>query len=166
MRTAIGLGSNVGDRLGQLRSAVAAIGERLGPIIDVSSLYESAPVGGPAQESFLNAVVVVDTTLEPAGILSELYRIEREHQRTRDVHWGPRTLDLDIIAIASGSFSGADLLIPHVRAHQRRFVLDPLREVWPDVILADGRPAESSRELSPNQEITRRSGEWLTQEGW
>src|SRR5690606_3684707 len=95
-RATVALGSNLGDRLSQLRSGVERLGQ-VGRVVAVSALYETEPVGGPEQGPYLNAVVLVETELGPEALLAELHRIEGDFARTRQVHWGPRTLDLDLI---------------------------------------------------------------------
>jgi 2-amino-4-hydroxy-6-hydroxymethyldihydropteridine diphosphokinase len=135
-RAAVALGSNLGDRLGTLRRATEALGE-LGILIGVSSLYETEPVGGPEQAPYLNAVVVVDIDLPPIELLAALHEIENREGRVRDERWGPRTLDLDIVTMLDASSAAVamdtpDLTLPHPRAHERRFVLEPLTEVWPE----------------------------------
>ncbi|MGH8947391.1 MAG: 2-amino-4-hydroxy-6-hydroxymethyldihydropteridine diphosphokinase, partial [Acidimicrobiia bacterium] len=129
-RFAIALGSNEGARLDHMRHAVGELRD-LGTIEAISGLYETEPVGGPAQDPYLNAVAILDTTSEPHELLVGLHRIEAGHGRVRDIHWGPRTLDLDIVASDGGSIRAPDLEIPHPRAAERRFVLEPLCEVWP-----------------------------------
>lgn len=133
-RAAIGLGSNLDHRLTHLQEAVAAL-ERLGTVAAVSSLYESEPVGGPRQGAFLNAVVVVETELSARELLVELQTIEASTGRLREVKWGPRTLDLDLLLYGAERHETPELEVPHPRLHQRRFVLEPLVEVWPDAPL-------------------------------
>ena len=104
-RFAIALGSNEGARLDHLRRAVAEL-EDLGSVEAVSGVYETDPVGGPAQDPFLNAVAVLDTVSEPQDLLVSLHQIEAAHDRAREVRWGPRTLDLDIVS--SDGRTGSD----------------------------------------------------------
>jgi 2-amino-4-hydroxy-6-hydroxymethyldihydropteridine diphosphokinase len=161
-RATVALGSNLGDRLAQLRAGVAGLG-RLGEVVAVSSLFETEPVGGPPQGRYLNAVVLLETELEPEELLAGLHQIEGDSDRTRDVHWGPRTLDLDLITYNSLRVDLDHLTIPHPRAHERRFVLAPLSEVSPDAVLANGlSPADAAGSVS-NQKITRWRGSWLTE---
>jgi len=100
----------------------------------VSSYYPTAPVGGPPQDEFLNAVAEVRTTLAPYELLHALHRIEDELGRTREVRWGPRTIDLDIILLGGTVMDEPRLIIPHPLMHQREFVLRPLCELAPDVL--------------------------------
>jgi 2-amino-4-hydroxy-6-hydroxymethyldihydropteridine diphosphokinase len=133
-QAAIALGSNLGDRLAHMRAGVAGL-KRLGSVEKISSLYETAPVGGPEQEDYLNAVVILDTGLTPGDLFVGLIRIEVEDGRVRVEPWGPRTLDLDLIVYGTERVEEPDLVVPHPRAHLRRFVLDPLAEIWPDAML-------------------------------
>src|SRR3990172_5611071 len=139
-RYAVALGSNLGDRLGCLRSALAGIA-RLGRITAISGLYEAAPIGGPEQDPFLNAVVLVVTELDAETLLDGLAGIEDSQGRVRSEKWGPRTLDLDIVSSDGAVLNTPRLQVPHVRARERRFVLEPLAEVWPDVGVGHGETA-------------------------
>lgn len=138
----IGIGSNVGDRQEFCREAVRALGES--PGIDVhatSSLYETSPLGGPPQRSFVNAVVRIDTELSPRGLLEACKRIEaRMGREESDIRWGPRVVDLDILLYGEEKVNEPDLEIPHAHIANRRFVLIPLLEVDPDVTDPWGTP--------------------------
>lgn len=134
---AIGLGSNVGDRRAHLARAVRRLGSA-GEVVAVSSLYETAPVGGPAQGPFLNAVMVVDTGLGPRALLDVCLQVELEAGRKRLVRWGPRTLDLDLLLYGAGTVDEPGLHVPHPRLAERRFALAPLVEAWPGAALPDG----------------------------
>jgi 2-amino-4-hydroxy-6-hydroxymethyldihydropteridine diphosphokinase len=158
-RAAVALGSNLGDRLGHLRSAVDGLGQ-LGTVVSVSSLYETEPVGGPDQGRYLNAVAVVDTTLDPSALLAGLLSIEKAAGRVRDERWGPRTLDLDLITYGSEVVSEPGLQVPHPRAAERRFVLEPLAEVAPNVELAPGTSAATALAAQPRGGILRWDGRW------
>ncbi len=129
-RALLGLGSNLGDRLGHLTAAV----EALSGVTAVSDVYETEPVGGPAQQSFLNIVVALDTELGPRQLLGVCQRLETAAERVRDVRWGPRTLDVDILWIDGVRVDEPDLQVPHPRMFERRFVLAPLSEVAPDLL--------------------------------
>jgi dihydroneopterin aldolase/2-amino-4-hydroxy-6-hydroxymethyldihydropteridine diphosphokinase len=125
----IALGSNLGDREGYLRLAV----QNLGRVVAMSDVYETDPVGGPeAQSPYLNMVVEVRTTLDPFALLRRCQRIEAEALRQRTVHWGPRTLDLDIVLYEDAVVESADLVIPHPRFGERRFVMEPLADIAPE----------------------------------
>ena len=145
-RYAIGLGSNEGDRLANLRFGLERM-ESLGSLTGISSLYETEPVGGPEQLPFLNAVVVLESELEPAMLLTELHGIEAEAGRVRRVRWGPRTLDLDIITSNRSVVVSEQLEIPHPRADEREFVLRPLAELWPDADVGGTTASEALSRL-------------------
>ena len=124
-RVFLGLGSNLGDRREHLRTAIASLPD----VVAVSDAYETDPVGGPDQGRFLNLVVELDTDLEPHALLGVCHRIESAAGRVRDVRWGPRTLDVDILWIEGVTVDTPDLQVPHPRMMERRFVLEPLAEV-------------------------------------
>ncbi|MBS1195717.1 MAG: folK, partial [Actinobacteria bacterium] len=113
-RAAIGLGSNLGDRRAHLSRAVRRLQEA-GSLVSVSSLYETAPVGGPAQGPFLNAVAIVDTDLSPRALLDFCLGVEREAGRRRRVRWGPRSLDLDLLLFDRVALDERGLQVPHPR---------------------------------------------------
>jgi dihydroneopterin aldolase/2-amino-4-hydroxy-6-hydroxymethyldihydropteridine diphosphokinase len=121
----------------------------------VSSVYETIPIGGPDQGPFLNAVVVVDTARTPRGLLRELLLIERSLGRVRDTRWGPRTLDLDLILWNDQEVSEPGLTIPHPRMKDRRFVLEPLLEVWPGARMPDGSAITQSAKSVEQQGLER-----------
>ena len=128
-RAFIALGSNLGDRRGHLRSAVAALGD----VVATSRVYETDPVGGPdGQGPYLNMVVEVETPLDPFALLRRCQRIEAQAMRQRAVRWGPRTLDVDIVLYDGVTIDAPELTLPHPRFAQRRFVLAPLSDIAPD----------------------------------
>jgi 2-amino-4-hydroxy-6-hydroxymethyldihydropteridine diphosphokinase len=129
-RVALGLGSNLGERAENLRKALALLG-RAGEIKKVSSLYETAPLGLTDQPSFLNAVALLETVLNPRTVLSEAKAIEEELGRVPGPRWSPRGIDLDIISYDNLFLSEKDLIIPHPEMERRRFVLEPLAEILP-----------------------------------
>jgi 2-amino-4-hydroxy-6-hydroxymethyldihydropteridine diphosphokinase len=133
----VGLGSNVGNRLAMLRLGVSGLA-RAGMVAAVSSLYETAPVGGPEQGPFLNAVALVDTDLDPDAMFDVMIEIERGAGRERLVRWGPRTLDLDLLVFGELTIRSDRLEVPHPRLAERRFVLEPLAELRPDLMLPEG----------------------------
>lgn len=135
-RAAIGLGSNLGDRLGALQGAIDALGRTPGVrVIAVSGVYETDPVGGPEQEDFLNAVAVVDTEDGPGVLLAACQGVEAEWHRTREVRWGPRTLDVDILAFDDVVSDDPVLTLPHPRAAERAFVCVPWLDADPDATI-------------------------------
>jgi 2-amino-4-hydroxy-6-hydroxymethyldihydropteridine diphosphokinase len=134
-RAYLGLGSNLGDRLDHLQRAVDALDAVEGiDVVAVSHVYETAPVGGPQQDDFLNAALAIDTTLDPFALLRAAQAVEQGEQRVRTVRWGPRTLDVDVLRYGDERISTPDLEIPHLRMHERAFVLAPLRDVAPDLV--------------------------------
>jgi 2-amino-4-hydroxy-6-hydroxymethyldihydropteridine diphosphokinase len=159
-RYAIGLGSNLGDRLQHLIEATGELTGRLGDL-EVSPLYETAPVGGPAQDPFLNAVAVVDTDAEPLAVLDVCQAIELQHGRERQVRWGPRTLDLDIIASDGSRMSTDRLTIPHPRVTEREFVLRPLADLWPEAPVGDGLTAREALDTLAEQGVDRLEKDWI-----
>ena len=154
VRAAIGLGSNLGDRAQHIGSAVAAIAE-FGTLVRVSSLYETAPVGGPKQGPYLNAVVVVDTEMPAGDVLSQCLMIEQKAGRERRERWGPRTLDLDLLLYGDEIIDEDGLTVPHPRLTERRFVLEPLLEAWPEAALPDGSALESFSSGVADQKVTK-----------
>jgi 2-amino-4-hydroxy-6-hydroxymethyldihydropteridine diphosphokinase len=136
-QVALGLGANLGDRLEALQAAIDVFARD--PAVDlaaVSSVYETDPVGGPDQPQFLNAVLLIETSLSPVEVLALAHLAESELARVRDVRWGPRTLDVDILNYGQVERDEDVLTLPHPRAAQRGFVLVPLVEVAPDLQLA------------------------------
>lgn len=129
MTGVLALGSNLGDRLAHLRGGLAVIGGRL-PVLAVSPVYETAPVGGPPQADYLNAVVVVDAE-DPDLLLATARAAEAAEGRERGERWGPRTLDVDVIVAGAARVERPDLVLPHPRAHERGFVLAPWHDVQP-----------------------------------
>ena len=129
-RAAIGIGSNEGDAAGHVRSAFARLGE-LGSVVARSSLYRSAPWGVTEQAAFVNAAALVETALPPRALLGALKQIEREAGRVPTYRWGPRVLDLDILAYGDDRVDEPDLTIPHARLSERAFALVPLAEIDP-----------------------------------
>ena len=134
MRTFIALGSNIGDRREYLRTAVRALPD----VVAVSPVYETEPVGGPDfQESYLNCVVELDTDHGPRELLDIARAIEKAAHRERRERWAPRTLDVDLLVVGDIQMNDEDLIIPHPRMRERRFVLAPLRDLAPDLVTAD-----------------------------
>jgi 2-amino-4-hydroxy-6-hydroxymethyldihydropteridine diphosphokinase len=127
------LGSNLGDRLGNLQGAVDALRDTPDVIVvDVSPVYETEPIGGPEDSpKFLNLVVVAESTLEPRTLLERALAIEDAFGRRRGERWAPRTLDVDLIMVGNSKSDQDDLKLPHPLAHERGFVLVPWREIDP-----------------------------------
>jgi 2-amino-4-hydroxy-6-hydroxymethyldihydropteridine diphosphokinase len=131
-RAYLGIGSNLGDRLAYLQVAVDELGSADGvTVVGVSPVYETAPVGGPEQPDYLNAVVAVDTTLTPHELLRVAQAVETEAERVRTVRWGPRTLDVDVLLVGDAHIATPDLVVPHPRLAERAFVVVPLADLDP-----------------------------------
>jgi 2-amino-4-hydroxy-6-hydroxymethyldihydropteridine diphosphokinase len=158
-RYAVALGSNQGDRIDHMRRAVDELRE-LGQIEAISGLYETEHVGGPDQGPYMNAVVLLETDLSPHDLLGSLQDIETAHGRTRAVRWGPRPLDLDIVATDGEPIATPDLQVPHPRAKERLFVLVPLCDVWPEALVADRSTAAQARDQVVDQEVTLVGFDW------
>ena len=158
MRIAVGFGSNVGDGTAHLVSGLERLSRRWRPLA-ASSLYESAPVGPVEQGAFVNAVVVFETDDPPERVLDYLLAVEQERGRIREVRWGPRTLDLDVLLYGREVVDRPGLTVPHPELANRRFVLEPLVEAWPDAALPDGTPVARLLPAVADQEV-RRIGPW------
>lgn len=137
----IGLGANLGDAEATLRAAVAALRHLPGTRLHaLSSLYRSAPVGPGGQDDYLNAVACLETGLAPHALLQALQAIEARHGRVREIRWGPRTLDLDLLLYGNDRIHTSDLIVPHPELPHRNFVVVPLLEIVPQATLPDGAP--------------------------
>jgi 2-amino-4-hydroxy-6-hydroxymethyldihydropteridine diphosphokinase len=135
----VGLGSNVGERLVNLQQATDLLGSELGVrIVASSQVWETQPVGGPPQPDFLNAVLRIETTLSPEALLDACGRVEDALGRVRDVRWGPRTIDVDILLFGEQTVDLPRLQVPHPRMLERAFVLLPLLELDPDAATPEG----------------------------
>lgn len=132
----IGIGSNIGDRQGYIDKALEMLEETPGVHITArSSIIETEPYGGVEQDPFLNGVIEIDTYLPPYALLDRLHEIEYACGRERTIHWGPRTLDLDILLYDDLHMNEKELTIPHPDMKNREFVLKPLREIAPHLVL-------------------------------
>jgi len=140
-RAYIGLGSNLGDRRALLEEALRRLdADPSVSVSAVSTFRETEPVGVVDQPRFLNAAAAIETTLEPRELLERLLAVERELGRDRSgEHWGPRTVDLDLLLFGDVVVDEPGLAVPHPRLHERRFVLEPLLELDPALRLPDGR---------------------------
>jgi 2-amino-4-hydroxy-6-hydroxymethyldihydropteridine diphosphokinase len=134
MKAVISLGANIGDPKANLDLAVALLREAT-DVIAVSSYLQTKPVGGPEQPDYLNAVAIVESESPAKDLLAVLNGIETVMGRTREIHWGPRVIDLDLIQYGGLLVSDEKLTLPHPRAHERRFVLAPWFEIEPEAIL-------------------------------
>ncbi len=136
MQAVVGLGANLGDPAGQLRGALDALAATpgVGGLV-ASGFYRTPPWGPLPQPAFVNAVARFDCSLAPRALLDRLLGIERAAGRIRDLRWGPRRLDLDLLAFGDLIIEEPGLAVPHPRAHERAFVLVPLAEIAPDLVL-------------------------------
>ena len=134
MKAVIALGSNLGNPTENLDLALALLREAT-EVKNVSSYYITKPVGYEEQPDFVNAVCIIETELPAMELLNMLHGIEKAMGRERTIKWGPRTLDLDIVQYGSMLSSADELTLPHPRAHERKFVLEPWHEIEPDAIL-------------------------------
>ncbi len=132
-RVYLGLGSNLGDRLGNLTAAVDGIGE-IARVVSVSSVYESEPVGMEGVTDFLNMAVAVDTTDDPPLLLVKLKKIEKHLGRKSRGHMLPRTIDIDILLYRGMAYEDGMVKVPHPELHNRRFALEPLHEIAPTAV--------------------------------
>ena len=145
-RCYIGLGSNLGDCFAQLQSAISDLNTLPQSVLaSVSPFYRSAPLAEMEQPDYLNAVVALDTELDALSLLQHLHRIEQAHHRQRLQHWGPRTLDLDLLLYADQIIDNDQLKVPHYALKERAFVVIPLFDIAPDLSLPDGVSLRSLR---------------------
>jgi 2-amino-4-hydroxy-6-hydroxymethyldihydropteridine diphosphokinase len=152
----IALGANLGNRRATIRSATERLAE-IGSVRAVSSIYETDPVGFENQPSYLNAVIEIETSMRPEELLDALLAIERAHGRERTFPNAPRTLDLDLLLYGDERLDTDSLTLPHPRLHERAFVLVPLAEIAPSVIVpgADKSVSELLSDLQPVSGITQ-----------
>jgi dihydroneopterin aldolase/2-amino-4-hydroxy-6-hydroxymethyldihydropteridine diphosphokinase len=158
-RAVLGLGANLGDAVGAVRAAVAGLAAHPGvEVVAVSGLWRTTAVGGPEQPDYLNAVVLITSTMGPEDLLAMAQALERAAGREREVRWGPRTLDVDLLDVEGVRSNRPDLTLPHPRAHERAFVLAPWAQVDPGWVLepVGGAPAPVRwwREAVADQEVT------------
>jgi len=151
----VGLGSNLGDRLANIRKAIELMKEAGIEIIDEASIYETEPLGYKEQGWFLNSVVKARTELSPLRLWKRLERIEKSMGREREVKWGPRIIDLDILFYGDKILNGRELRIPHPELHKRKFVLIPLEEIAPKLVhpVLKKTISELLRDLKDNSQV-------------
>ena len=148
MKAVVALGANIGNPREQMDLAVALLREAT-EVIAVSSYFVTKPVGGPEQPDYLNAVCILESDLPATDLLAVLQGIEKSLGRERTVQWGPRTIDLDLIQYGSLLSAADELELPHPRAHERRFVLEPWFEIEPDaILLTHGKISELLAQLA------------------
>ncbi len=144
-RAFVGLGSNLGDRRAHLRAAVEGL-RSAGDVVGVSPLYETDPVGGPEDQGpYLNLVVELSTAAGPRELLGRCRDLEAAAGRVRTVRWGPRTLDADVLLVDGWQVDEADLVVPHPRLWERRFVVRPLADLAPDLVTSGQLRASGGR---------------------
>ena len=148
MKAVVALGANIGNPSEQMNLAIAMLKEAT-DVIAVSTFYTTKPVGGPEQPNYINAVCILESELPALDLLSLLQGIEKSLGRERLERWGPRTIDLDLIQYGSLLSKAEELELPHPRAHERRFVIEPWHEIEPDaVLLTHGKISELLAQLS------------------
>ena len=140
MKAFLGLGSNLGDRAHYLEEAVSALRSPTIKIVATSRVYETEPWGVMDQPLYWNQVIEVETTLEPLDLLHVCQAIEQRLGRERKVHWGPRTIDIDLLIYDNKVNESEELMLPHPYLEERAFVITPLREIAPKLVLPSGRP--------------------------
>lgn len=157
----IGLGSNLTDRAGMLRQAVRLLAESgQVRVVKKSGFYATDPVGKTDQPEFLNAVIVVETSLSPVALLELCLEVEQRLGRVRQERWGPRNIDIDLLLYEDRQWQDETLELPHPRLAERRFVLMPLLEIAPDIPLVQGRTAAELLTALSDEFAVRRVGEW------
>jgi 2-amino-4-hydroxy-6-hydroxymethyldihydropteridine diphosphokinase len=147
MKAVISLGANIGNPEEQMQLAIAMLREAT-DVVALSSIYATEPVGGPEQPNYLNAICIAESDLPAADLLALLHGIEKTLGRERIERWGPRTIDLDLIQYGTILSSAQELELPHPRAHERKFVLEPWCEIEPDaILLTHGKISELLEQL-------------------
>jgi 2-amino-4-hydroxy-6-hydroxymethyldihydropteridine diphosphokinase len=147
MKAVVALGANIGNPKEQMDLALAMLKEST-DVIATSRYYITQPVGGPEQPDYINAVCILESELPASDLLSLLHGIEKSLGRERKEKWGPRTIDLDLIQYGALLSKATELELPHPRAHERRFVLEPWHEIEPDaVLLTHGKIAQLLEQL-------------------
>jgi len=152
-RCALGLGSNLGDTRATIGKAIRRLEQTPGiTLVLRSSDYRTPPWGPVPQDDYRNCCLVIDTLLSPIELLRRCLEIEAELGRVRDVRWGPRTIDIDVLIYGRETVVDPDLEVPHPRMADRAFVLIPLAEIWPDAPVGDGRSAAEALATCPDQD--------------
>ncbi len=154
----LGLGSNLGDREAALRVAIHALDAGGVRVLRRSSVYETDPIGLRDQPRFLNLVLEAETALSPDDLLALIQRIEASLGRTREVRWGPRTVDIDILLFGDAVIATPRLTVPHQEMRGRRFVLEPLAELRPDLKLPGGPTVTDALAALGSDQPARRVG--------
>ncbi|MDB6061596.1 MAG: 2-amino-4-hydroxy-6-hydroxymethyldihydropteridine diphosphokinase [Verrucomicrobiaceae bacterium] len=155
-RCFIGLGSNLNDPAKQIRAALAALSAHADiALTHSSSLYRNPAIGPGEQPDYLNAVAEVTTALKPLALLHALQAIETHQGRIRTIHWGARTLDLDLLLFGDETLATAELIVPHPHMTARNFVLYPLFEIAPELVLPDGTSLRALLDCCPDIGLQR-----------
>jgi len=153
-RVYIGIGSNLENPLNQLKAAVTALRAIPGTqFLAISNIYQTAPIGPAGQPDYTNAAALLETKLTPEALLDELQKIELDQGRVREIRWGPRTLDLDIILYAGMTIRTARLTVPHIEMENRNFVLIPLSDIAPELTLPNGKSLKRVTESAGDEGI-------------
>ena len=149
MKAVVALGANLEEPRKAIELAIELLKQST-DVTAISSLYETAPVGGPQQDNYINAVVILESELPAADLLALLHGIEKCMGRVRQERWGPRVIDLDLIQYGTLLSKSEELTLPHPRAHERRFVLEPWQEIDPEaILLTHGRIDQLLEQLPP-----------------
>lgn len=151
----LSLGSNLGERAENLNKALNLLKEENLRIKKLSSIFETEPVGLKEQPYFLNQVIEIETDLSPTALLKITQNIERIMGRKRERRWGPRIIDIDILWFNGWKVRTCDLILPHPEGEKRRFVLEPLQEIAPDLVYKDGKTVKELLSSLKNQEVVR-----------
>ncbi|WP_244314428.1 2-amino-4-hydroxy-6-hydroxymethyldihydropteridine diphosphokinase [Pannonibacter tanglangensis] len=156
-RAALGLGSNMGDPKQNLAVAVARLDALPGlRVVDVSPAYRTPPWGPVPQDDYRNICLVVETSLSPVELLRACLAVEKDMGRVRDVRWGPRLIDIDVLLYDRVRLDHPELTLPHPRMAERAFVLVPLADIWPEAVITDGLSVAAARAACPGtDEVVR-----------
>jgi len=153
VKAALGLGSNLGDPKGNLDEAIALLDASDNiTVIARSSDYRTPPWGPVPQDDYRNNCVLIETSLPPRALLDRCLEIERQLGRVRDIRWGPRLIDIDVLIYGADKVDENNLTIPHPRMGERAFVLIPLAEIWPEAPIGDDRTAREALKTCPDQD--------------
>lgn len=154
----IGLGSNLGDRISNIQKAIEQLNRREGiAVTKISSIYETAPIGLTEQPDFLNAVAEVETSLKALDLLHVALDVENDMGRIRNLRWGPRVIDIDLLIYDDLQTAEPELTLPHPRMRERAFVLIPLSEIAPDLRFPDGEVLADALKRLDDQHVRRRT---------
>ncbi|MEP0232273.1 2-amino-4-hydroxy-6-hydroxymethyldihydropteridine diphosphokinase [Roseibium sp.] len=153
IRAALGLGSNMGDTKANLDAAIERLNASQGIAVTArSSDYRTPPWGPVPQDDYRNICITVETTLSPRALLERCLEVERELGRIRDIRWGPRIIDIDVLIYGKEAVDEENLTVPHPRMGERAFVLIPLAEIWPSAPIGGGQTAAEALKTCPDQD--------------